>query len=170
MHGSRQICEDKNGDKVFVRFVNIRDTCATYSDLTLTSDRGWFANYISPREYSQVSIFVRPNKIYLIRDQVVEPGSGLPTVHEGQIYLNVFPTSAAVPIEAQRLELVLKRLLQDEGDLFAFKPEPSTGAEGSLFSAIAEYCDNDVSLRAVARFNNTVIEVCALALWLKLPR
>ncbi|KAI3337014.1 RNA recognition motif 2-domain-containing protein [Xylariaceae sp. AK1471] len=142
MHGSRQICEDKNGDKVFVRFVNIRDSCATYSDLTLTSDRGWFANYISPREYSQV----------------VEPGSGLPTIHEGQIYLNVFPTPAAVPIESQRLELALKRLLQNEGDLFAFKPEPTTGAEGSLFSAIAEYCDNDVSLRAVARFNNTIME------------
>lgn len=54
MHGSRQICEDKNGDRVFVRFLNIRDSNATYSNL---ADRGWFANYISPREYSQVGIY-----------------------------------------------------------------------------------------------------------------
>ncbi|KAF2969257.1 hypothetical protein GQX73_g4363 [Xylaria multiplex] len=142
MHGSRQICEDENGDRVFVRFINIRDSCAAYSSLTLTSDRGWFANYISSREYAQI----------------VEPGTGLQTVHEGQLYLNVFATQVPVLIEPQRIELTLKRLLQDQGDLFAFKPELSTGAEGSLFSAIAEYCDNDVSLRAVSRFNNTIIE------------
>ncbi|KAI0481657.1 RNA recognition motif 2-domain-containing protein [Xylaria cf. heliscus] len=142
MHGSRQIAEDQIGDKVFVRFVNIRDSCATYSNLALTSDRGWFVNYISPREFAQA----------------VEPGSGLPTVHEGQLYLNIFATQAAILMDRQRLEIVLRRLLQDEGDLFAFKPELTTGAEGSLFSAIAEYCDNDVSLKAVARFNNTIIE------------
>ncbi|KAI0455684.1 RNA recognition motif 2-domain-containing protein [Xylaria acuta] len=142
MHGSRQIAEDQIGDKVFVRFVNIRDSCATYSNLTLTSDRGWFVNYIGPREFAQA----------------VEPGSGLPTVHEGQLYLNVFATQAAILMDRQRLEQALKRLLQDEGDLFAFKPELTTGAEGSLFSAIAEYCDNDVSLKAVARFNNAIIE------------
>ncbi|KAI1752435.1 RNA recognition motif 2-domain-containing protein [Xylaria castorea] len=142
MHGSRQIAEDQIGDKVFVRFVNIRDSCATYSNLTLTSDRGWFVNYISPREFAQA----------------VEPGSGLPTVHEGQLYLNVFATQAAIMMDRQRLEQALKRLLQDEGDLFAFKPELTTGAEGSLFSAVVEYCDNDVSLKAVARFNNAIIE------------
>ncbi|GAP89639.1 putative meiosis protein mei2 [Rosellinia necatrix] len=142
MHGSRQICEDQNGDRVLVRFVNIRDSCATYSNITLTSDRGWFANYISPRDYAQA----------------VEPGASLPTIHEGQLYLNVFATPVATVIEQHRLVIILKKLLQDEGDLFAFKPELATGAEGSLFSAIAEYCDNDVSLKAVARFNNTIIE------------
>ncbi|KAJ2986435.1 hypothetical protein NUW58_g5033 [Xylaria curta] len=142
MHGSRQICEDNIGDKVFVRFVNIRDCCATYSNLTLSPDRGWYTGYISPREFAQA----------------VDPGSGLPTIHEGQLYLNVFATQAAILMDRQRLELILKRLLQDEGDLFAFKPELSTGAEGSIFSAVAEYCDNDVSLKAVARFNNTIIE------------
>ncbi|KAI0546247.1 RNA recognition motif 2-domain-containing protein [Xylaria curta] len=142
MHGSRQIAEDKIGDKVYVRFANIRDSCATYSNLTLTSDRGWFVNYISPRGFSQA----------------VEPGFSFQTVHEGQLYLNVFATQAAILMDRQRLEQVLKRLLQDEGDLFAFKPELTTGAEGSLFSAVAEYCDNDASLKAVARFNNTIIE------------
>ncbi|KAI8634921.1 RNA recognition motif 2-domain-containing protein [Xylariaceae sp. FL1651] len=140
MHGSQQICE--NGDRVFIRFVNIRDACAMYSSLNIGSNRDWFANYISPREYSQF----------------VEPGSGLPTIHEGQLYINVFATQTAVNTESQKLELTLKRLLQDEGDLFAFKADSSTGAEGSLFSAIAEFCDNDVSLRAVARFNNSIIE------------
>ncbi|KAJ8123704.1 hypothetical protein ONZ43_g404 [Nemania bipapillata] len=142
MHGSRQICEDKNGDRVFVRFLNIRDSYTTYSNLALMSDRGWFASYISPREYAQV----------------VEPEYGLQTNHEGQLYLNVFATQATVFVECQRLEVTLQRLLQTEGDLFAFKIERTTGAEGSIFSAIAEYCDNDVSLKAVARFNNTIIE------------
>ncbi|KAI1153031.1 RNA recognition motif 2-domain-containing protein [Nemania diffusa] len=139
MHGSRQICEDKNGDRVFVRFLNIRDSNATYSNL---ADRGWFANYISPREYSQA----------------MEPEYGLQTNHEGQLYLNVFSTPATGLFECQRLEVTLQRLLQAEGDLYAFKVERTTGAEGSIFSAIAEYCDNDVSLKAVARFNNTIIE------------
>jgi len=160
MHGSRQICEDKNGDRIFVRFVNIRDANITYSDLTITSDRGWTARYISPRDFAQVRSQVDPSNFCLICTQAVEPGSGLPTIHEGQLYLNIFPISATIGIDPQRLEFALKRLLQDEGDLFAFKPEPTTGTEGSLYSAIVEYCDNDVSLRAVARFNNTIIEVC----------
>ncbi|KAI0118940.1 RNA recognition motif 2-domain-containing protein [Nemania sp. FL0031] len=142
MHGSRQICEDNNGDRVFVRFVNIRDSCATHSNLALRSDRGWLATYISPREYSQI----------------VEPQFDNPTNHEGQLYLNVFATQATVLLECQRLEVILQRILQSEGDLFAFKIERTTGAEGSIFSAIAEYCDNDASLKAVARFNNTIIE------------
>ncbi|KAI0433941.1 RNA recognition motif 2-domain-containing protein [Xylaria sp. FL1042] len=142
MHGSRQICEGENGDRVFVRFLNIRDSCAAYSSLTSRSNRVWLANYISPREYAQY----------------VEPENGRQTVHEGQLYLNVFATNVPIFMESQRFELILKRLLQDQGDLFAFKPEMSTGAEGSLFSAIAEYSDNDVSLKAVSRFNNTIIE------------
>jgi hypothetical protein len=92
----------------------------------------------------------------------VEPEYGLQTNHEGQLYLNVFATHATVLVECQQLEATLQRLLQGEGDLFAFKIERTTGAEGSIFSAIAEYCDNDVSLKAVARFNNTIIEVCGL--------
>ncbi|KAI1185922.1 RNA recognition motif 2-domain-containing protein [Nemania serpens] len=142
MHGSRQICEDKNGDRVFVRFVNIRDSCATYSNLIVVLHGRWFTNYISAREYAQV----------------VEPGSGVPTIHEGQLYLNVFATQATLFTDCHRLEVTLKRLLLGEGDLFAFKIERSTGAEGSLFSAIAEYSDNDTSLKAVARLNNTIIE------------
>ncbi|KAI1122901.1 RNA recognition motif 2-domain-containing protein [Nemania abortiva] len=142
MHGSRQICEDNNGDRVFVRFVNIRDSCATHSNLALRSDRGWFASYISPREYGKI----------------VEPQLDYQTNHEGQLYLNVFATQATTLIECQRLEVTLQRLLQSEGDLFAFKIERATGAEGSIFSAIVEYCDNDVSLKAVARFNNAIIE------------
>ncbi|KAI0395334.1 RNA recognition motif 2-domain-containing protein [Xylariaceae sp. FL0594] len=142
MHGSRQICEDKNGDRIFVRFVNIRDASTAFQDINMKSERGWNARYISPREFAQA----------------VDPGSGLSTVHEGQLYLNIFPISATIGTDPQRLEIVLQRLLQEEGDLFAFKPGPTTGTEGSLYSAIVEYCDNDVSLRAVARFNNTIIE------------
>ncbi|KAI0527860.1 RNA recognition motif 2-domain-containing protein [Xylaria bambusicola] len=144
MHGRRQICEDENGDRIFVRFLNIRDACAAYSILSRAYDRGWLVNYISPSEYAQF----------------VEPEIGRQTIHEGQVYLNVFATGVPIIIEPQRFELTLKRLLQDHGDLFAFKPELTTGAEGSLFSAIAEYCDNDTCLEAVSKFNNTIIEGC----------
>lgn len=57
MHGSRQITEDQIGDNVFVRFANIRDSYATYSNLAFTSVRGWLVNYISPREFSQVGVY-----------------------------------------------------------------------------------------------------------------
>ena len=72
-------------------------------------------------------------------------------------------------IGTQRFDVILKRLLQSLGDLFAFKPEPSTGAEGSLFSAIAEYCDNDTSLKAVSQLNNTLIDVSLQSIYLWLP-
>ncbi|KAI1818801.1 RNA recognition motif 2-domain-containing protein [Poronia punctata] len=142
MHGSRQICEDKNGDRIFVRFVNIRDASTTHSDLNHRSERGWVARYISPRDFSQA----------------VEPGSGLATIHEGQLYLNIFPLTAGIGLESNRLDFALTRLLREEGDLFAFKPEPTSGTRGSLYSAVVEYCDTDVALKAVLRFNNQIIE------------
>jgi hypothetical protein len=57
------------------------------------------------------------------------------------------------------LEATLKNLLQEEGDLYAFKAERAKGAEGSVFSAIAEYCDKNASLEAVRRFSNKIIAV-----------
>lgn len=52
----------------------------------------------------------------------------------------------------------MQTLLQNEGDLFAFKLQ-ATGVEGSVFNAIAEYCEDDVSLQAVSRLRDRVIEV-----------
>ncbi|KAI1501302.1 RNA recognition motif 2-domain-containing protein [Biscogniauxia marginata] len=134
------------GDKMFVRFANIRDACTVFSNLSMGSGRPWTVVSISPREFSLI----------------VEPASGLITAHEGQLYLNVFATPAAPPTTPQQLETILKTLLQSEGDLFAFKTQ-SSGAEGSVLSAVVEYCDNDMSLRAVSRFNNVVVnglQVC----------
>lgn len=42
------------GDKVYVRFNNIRDTCL-FSENARMSGRDWILNYIHPREFSQVS-------------------------------------------------------------------------------------------------------------------
>ncbi|KAI1367729.1 RNA recognition motif 2-domain-containing protein [Xylaria arbuscula] len=142
MHGSRGICEDENGDRVFVRFLNIRDAIASYMALSTAYDRGWFVEYIRTSEYAQL----------------VEAETGRQTIHEAQLYLSVFPTPVPMYIEEQRVELIMKRLLQDHGDLFAFKPEPSNGAEGSLFSAIAEYCDNETSIRVKKLLNDKIIE------------
>lgn len=103
--------------------------------------RDWLVRSISPREFSMV----------------VEPGSGLVTAHEGQLYISVFLHPTRASNETHQLESFVKRVLQTEGDLFAFKLRD--GVEGSILSAVVEYCDNDMSLRAVTRFQNLVIDV-----------
>ncbi|KAI1144107.1 RNA recognition motif 2-domain-containing protein [Hypoxylon sp. FL0543] len=133
--GTREIYEF--GDQVFVRFSNIRDACTVFSKITL-GGRNWAVRSISPREFSMV----------------VEPGAGLVTIHEGQIYLSVFPHSAN-PMAVSQIEGIMKMILRSEGDLYAFKLHD--GVEGSLMSAIAEFCDNDMSLRAVSKFNSLVM-------------
>lgn len=88
----------------------------------------------------------------------MEPTAGLITAHEGQLYINAFATAELMNPDAHYIELTVQQLFLTEGDLFAFKVEP-TGAEGNLLGAVVEYCDNDMSLRAVSKFNNTVIGV-----------
>ncbi|RYP25464.1 hypothetical protein DL767_008382 [Monosporascus sp. MG133] len=84
-------------------------------------------------------------------------GWGAVTCHEGQIYLTVFPHGVNLPNDLKQLEMIVKNVLQGEGDLFAFKLQP--GVEGSLFSALIEYCDNDMSLNAVSHLNGTVVNI-----------
>lgn len=85
------------------------------------------------------------------------PASGNTTCHEGQLYLSVFPHRLELPNDPKRLEVIVKRILQSEGDLFAFKLQP--GIEGSILSAVVEYCENDMSLKAVSNLNGRVIDV-----------
>ncbi|KAI0840640.1 RNA recognition motif 2-domain-containing protein [Hypoxylon sp. FL0890] len=139
--GTREIYEFS--DQVYVRFSNIRDACTVFSKISL-GGRNWAVRSISPREFSSV----------------VEPGAGLVTIHEGQVYLSVFPHSTN-PMTVSQIEGIVKMVLRSEGDLYAFKLHD--GAEGSLMSAIAEFCDNDMSLRAVSKFNSVVmgeIQIC----------
>ncbi|KAI2471666.1 RNA recognition motif 2-domain-containing protein [Annulohypoxylon bovei var. microspora] len=126
------------GNQVFARFTNIRDACTIFSNISL-GGRDWDVRSVNPREFSSV----------------VEPGAGLVTAHEGQVYLSVFSHSMQ-PITAQQLEEFLKAALRTEGDLYAFKPHE--GVVGSVMSAIAEYCDNDMSLRAMAKLNSVVVQ------------
>jgi hypothetical protein len=65
-------------------------------------------------------------------------------------------------IGPNELRSFLQNLLLSEGDLFAFKTQEG-GVEGSLLFAVVEYCDNDVSLRAVSNLNGKVVEVSPLA-------
>ncbi|KAI1082352.1 RNA recognition motif 2-domain-containing protein [Whalleya microplaca] len=146
--GSNQVYEC--GDKVFVRFSNIRDACAIFSNLTM-GGRDWAVTSVSSREFSLV----------------VEPGAGLVTSHEGQLYLSVFAYLVNNWSDSQQLEAFLKNLLQSEGDLFAFKVQD--GVEGSLMSAVVEYCDNDMSLRAISKFNGVVITGLQICMTLYRP-
>ncbi|KAI1454988.1 RNA recognition motif 2-domain-containing protein [Annulohypoxylon moriforme] len=132
--GTHEIFESNN--QVFARFSNIRDACTVFSNITIRS-RDWDVTSVNPREFSSI----------------VEPGAGLVTAHEGQVYLSVFSHSFQ-PMTAQQLEEFVKAVLRTEGDLYAFKPHE--GVTGSAMSGIAEYCDNDMSLRATAKLNGVV--------------
>lgn len=55
----------------------------------------------------------------------------------------------------------MQAFLAEQGDLFAFKVH-GEGVEGSILSAIVEYCDNDTSLRAVSELHGRVVEVSKL--------
>ncbi|KAI5864582.1 RNA recognition motif 2-domain-containing protein [Durotheca rogersii] len=134
--GSKEIYEC--GEQMFIHFSNIRDACTVSSNLAM-GGRDWIVRSVTPREFSQV----------------VEPGVGLVTAHEGQLYLSVFAHAANAITDPQQLEAFLKDILQSEGDLFALQTRE--GVQGSLMSAVVEYCDNEMSLRAVSRFNGVVV-------------
>ena len=93
----------------------------------------------------------------LIGVQIVAPASGSITCHEGQLYLTVFPHGLEPPNDLKQLETSVKSILQGEGDLFAFKLQP--GVEGSLLSAVVEYCENDTSLKSASNLNGRVVKV-----------
>ncbi|KAK8076405.1 hypothetical protein PG994_003677 [Apiospora phragmitis] len=76
------------------------------------------------------ALYINPREF----SQVINPTGGIITAHEGQLYD------------------MLQQKLQNEGDLFAFKLQ-ATGVEGSVFNAIVEYCENDVSLQAVSKLH-----------------
>ncbi|KAH9906439.1 RNA recognition motif 2-domain-containing protein [Xylariomycetidae sp. FL2044] len=147
---SRKICDWEG--KTYIRFSNIRAAFEVLSKIMLVRPNSWAINPIPPREFPQV----------------IESASGIVTAHEGQMYTCVFPLpGASIPspsgiVDTRQLETLLKQLLQTEGDLFAFKTHP--GMEGSIMSAVIEYCDNDTSLRAVPIFNNMIFQnlhICA---------
>ncbi|KAF7516037.1 hypothetical protein G7054_g14323 [Neopestalotiopsis clavispora] len=127
-------------DKVYVRFPNIRDACLFYQNAQL-GGREWTINYVHPREFSQT----------------VKLTSGLITAHEGQLTLAVFAPPPLQGVDAASLANFMQEIFREQGDLFAFKVT-SQGVEGSVMSAILEYCDNDVSLRATAELNGQVVK------------
>ncbi|RYP47337.1 hypothetical protein DL768_006588 [Monosporascus sp. mg162] len=119
----------------------------------------------SELDYSNREATREPNHIYeptitrlhTAEHRDLQRGWGAVTCHEGQIYLTVFPHGVNLPNDLKQLEIIVKNILQGEGDLFAFKLQP--GVEGSLLSALIEYCDNDMSLNAVSHLNGTVANV-----------
>ncbi|KAK8022167.1 hypothetical protein PG993_012934 [Apiospora rasikravindrae] len=123
------------GTVVYARFSNIRDACIFHQNAQLGGN-GWTALYINPRQFSQA----------------INPTGGIITAHEGQVALAVFPPPSLAGTNPLQLYDMLQQKLQSEGDLFAFKLQ-ATGVEGSVFNAIVEYCENDVSLQAVSNLH-----------------
>ena len=141
-----------------MRFSNIRSACALISRPRMGS-RGWSVDHLTAREFSQVGprMLLARQQCMLTHFQIVAPASGYTTCHEGQLYLTVFPHGLEIPNDLKQLEISVKSILQGEGDLFAFKLQP--GVEGSLLSAVVEYCENDVSLKVVSNLNGRVVRV-----------
>ncbi|KAK8057718.1 hypothetical protein PG996_011655 [Apiospora saccharicola] len=133
LSGTNQI--ELRGNVVYARFSNIRDACIFHQNVQL-GGKGWTALYINPREFSQV----------------INPTGGIITAHEGQVTLAVFAPPSLAGTNPLQLYDMLQQKLQNEGDLFAFKLQ-ATGVEGSVFNAIVEYCENDVSLQAVSKLH-----------------
>ncbi|KAI1862493.1 hypothetical protein JX265_009207 [Neoarthrinium moseri] len=139
------------GDKVYVRFANIRDACL-FSQNAKFGGHEWLINYIPPREFSQV----------------VDPTSGLITAHEAQLTLTVFGPQTLQAFDLSQLPGLLQSILATQGDLFAFKVQTG-GPQGNVLSAIVEYCDNDVSLRAVSELNGKVLDGFQILMTLHRP-
>ncbi|KAI0022039.1 RNA recognition motif 2-domain-containing protein [Xylariomycetidae sp. FL0641] len=139
LEGRREVVQCN--DQLLVRFSHIRDACVVFTHFTITPAQDYVANYITPRQYSQT----------------VSPGNGSVTAHEGQLYLNIFGNGPGINVDRQQLQATLKRVLEGQGDLYAYKPQ-AVGAEGSIINAVAEYCENDTSLRAVSNLNNVIVD------------
>lgn len=80
------------------------------------------------------------------------------TAHEGQLLLAVFAPPSLHRVDQVQLVNFMQEILGEQGDLFAFKIN-AEGVTGSVMSAIVEYCDNDVSLRATSELNGKVVKV-----------
>ncbi|KAK8117488.1 uncharacterized protein PG998_005769 [Apiospora kogelbergensis] len=133
LSGTNQV--ELRGNVVYARFSNIRDACIFHQNAHL-GGKGWAAIYISPRDFSQV----------------VNPTGGIITAHEGQVALAVFAPPSLAGTNPLQLYDMLQQKLQNEGDLYAFKLQ-ATGVEGSVFNAVVEYCENDISLQAVSKLH-----------------
>ncbi|OTB07122.1 hypothetical protein M426DRAFT_8851 [Hypoxylon sp. CI-4A] len=131
--GARQVRE--LGDRVFVRFTNIRDSCAVFSNLAM-GGRDWS---VSPADIQEASSLF------------TEPGMALLSISEGQLFVSVF---LHVPVPLAISQDFLKQILRSEGDVYAFKLRP--GVEGSILSGIVEYSDDETALRAASKLHSTV--------------
>jgi hypothetical protein len=88
----------------------------------------------------------------------VDPSSGMVTEHEGQLTLAVFSSLTPQAVDPNQLKPLVQNILAAHGDLFAFKIQPN-GVGSSVMNALVEYCDNDVSLRAITELGSKVVEV-----------
>jgi hypothetical protein len=158
LKGTKQIQSHRG--KVYVRFNNIRDTCL-FSQNARLGGPDWVISYVHPREYAQVSTKPTLKSQFNHYKKVVDPTSGLITAHEGQLALAVFAPQSLQNVDRGRLVHFVHELLMEQGDLFSFKIDME-GVKGSVLSAVVEYCDNDVSLRAVSELHGKVVEVSAL--------
>ncbi|KAI4603421.1 hypothetical protein KJ359_003231 [Pestalotiopsis sp. 9143b] len=140
-----------HGDNIYVRFSSIRDACLFAQNVQLAG-RAWTVNYVQLREFSQA----------------IDPTSGLITAHEGQLLLAVFAPPSLHRVDQVQLVNFMQEVLGEQGDLFAFKIN-AEGVPGSIMSAIVEYCDNDVSLRATSALNGKVVKGFQICMALHRP-
>ena len=141
---------------MYARFSNIRESLQVHPEICKL-ESGLRVEFISPKEFSQVgAIAYNSNKCLLTHDKMANPMVNLTTAYEGQVSVVVHAT-AEVSDGWKKAERVIKKILQGEGDIFAFKRISST-VDG-IFRAVAEFSDINSSLTAVSRLDGLILEV-----------
>ncbi|OAA55600.1 meiosis protein [Niveomyces insectorum RCEF 264] len=135
--------------RVYIRFTNIRDACLVHRNVELCGP-GWVATFLTPSDFVQI----------------VAPGEKFANVHEGQLDLLAVLLHNA-PIGILEMEPLIYRVLQTEGDLFAFQNDVRS-EEGAL-KAIIEYADINTAVHVAEKLNGHTIDGLHIRLELCLP-
>ncbi|CAK7234313.1 hypothetical protein SEUCBS140593_008902 [Sporothrix eucalyptigena] len=125
-------------NKVYVRYNNIRDACVSHRNVHICGS-GWTAKFLLPPDFVQLAT----------------PGDIYATAHEGQLDMLAVLLHNA-PMELSQVEPHVFKLLQAEGDLFAFQKDRRS-EEGAL-KAIIEYSDFTIAMSVASKLNGLMID------------
>lgn len=149
---------------MYAHYNNIRDAIVCHRNVNLCGP-GWSAMFLSPPDFMQVSwcpySFLKytstssPTNIHL---QLAMPGDIFAAANEGQLDMLAVLLHNA-PMELSQVESHVLKLLQYEGDLFAFQKDPRS-EEGAV-KAIIEYADASLAMNVASKLNGVIVEVSA---------
>ncbi|KAL1899482.1 hypothetical protein Sste5346_002881 [Sporothrix stenoceras] len=124
--------------KVYAHYNNIRDAIVCHRNVNLCGP-GWSAMFLSPPDFMQLAM----------------PGDMFAAANEGQLDMLAVLLHNA-PMDLSQVEPHVLKLLQAEGDVFAFQKDPRT-EEGAV-KAIIEYADASLAMNVASKLNGVMID------------